>query len=139
MTLRSSIGGVARIRSFVELAGDGLQVAEGDCPNPLYAPSQIKDPLLSPLLTSKPSASVRKVYEYDVQTVSGGEYHFAKKGTSAISETSRTMTDNCVNYYDLFGRPTTKDAKGIIIEKRLDNGKATYRKIIFGASKQNSR
>ena len=141
MTLHSSVGGTARIRSFVELerlrAGDDtsgmdafLQPAEGDCPNPLYAPSQIKEPLLSPSLTSKPSASVRKVYEYDVQTVAGEDYHFVKKGSLAISETSRTITDNSVNYYDLLGRPTTKDAKGIIIEKRLENGKSSYKKII---------
>ena len=139
MTLRSSIGGVARIRSFVELAGDGLQVAVGDCPNPLYAPAQIKDPLMSPSLTNKPSANVRKVYEYDVQTVPGGEYHFAKKGTTAISETSCGITDGGVHYYDLLGCPTTKETKGILIEKRSNNGKTTYRKIIVGASKQNSQ
>ena len=74
-TIHSSIGGVARIRSYVELEGDGLKVANGECPNPLYKSAQIKEPLLAKLLTEKPALEVKKVYEYDLQTKPGGTYH----------------------------------------------------------------
>ncbi len=74
-TIHSSIGGVARIRSYVELEGDGLKVANGECPNPLYKSAQIKEPLLAKSLTEKPALGVKKVYEYDLQTKPGGTYH----------------------------------------------------------------
>ena len=74
-TIHSSIGGVARIRSYVELEGDGLKVANGECPNPLYKSAQIKEPLLAKSLTEKPALEVKKVYEYDLQTKPGGTYH----------------------------------------------------------------
>jgi alpha-L-fucosidase 2 len=131
VTLRSTIGGTARLRSYVELEGDGLQVAEGDCPNMLYAPAQIKEPLLAKNLTTKPKATVKEVYEYDVQTTEGGEYRFYKKGTMAsISTQPSNLKSQTSTYYDLQGRPTTKDAKGIVIERRTIDGKNTYRKII---------
>ena len=79
--IRSTIGGTLRLRSYVELEGDGLQPAEGDCPNPLYAPAQIKEPLLASSLTTKPKLSVKKVYEYDLTTQPGGEYRVYQKGT----------------------------------------------------------
>ena len=74
-TIHSSIGGVARIRSYVELEGEGLKVANGECPNPLYKGAQIKEPLLAKSLTEKPALGVKKVYEYDLQTKPGGTYH----------------------------------------------------------------
>ena len=74
-TIHSSIGGVARIRSYVELEGKGLKVANGECPNPLYKSAQIKEPLLAKSLTEKPALEVKKVYEYDLQTKPGGTYH----------------------------------------------------------------
>ncbi len=74
-TIHSSIGGVARIRSYVELEGEGLKVANGECPNPLYKGAQIKEPLLAKSLTEKPALEVKKVYEYDLQTKPGGTYH----------------------------------------------------------------
>ena len=70
-SVRSTIGGTLRVRSYVELEGKGLQPAQGDCPNELFAPAQIKEPLLSQSLTSKPQLTVKKVYEYDLQTVPG--------------------------------------------------------------------
>ena len=74
-TIHSSIGGVARIRSYVELEGEGLKVANGECPNPLFKGAQIKEPLLAKSLTKKPALEVKKVYEYDLQTKPGGTYH----------------------------------------------------------------
>ena len=70
-SVRSTIGGTLRVRSYVELEGKGLQPAQGDCPNELFAPALIKEPLLSPSLTSSPQLPVKKVYEYDLQTVPG--------------------------------------------------------------------
>ena len=79
-TIRSAIGGTARLRSYVELEGEGLTPAEGNCPNPLFAPADIKEPLLAKSLTTKPSLNVKQIYEYDLQTVAGGEYHIYQKG-----------------------------------------------------------
>ena len=78
--VRSTIGGTLRVRSYVELEGKGLQPAQGDCPNELFAPAQIKEPLLSKSLTSKPQLTVKKVYEYDIQTVPGQSYEVKCKG-----------------------------------------------------------
>ena len=79
-SVRSTIGGTLRVRSYVELEGKGLQPAQGDCPNELYAPAQIKEPLLSKSLTSKPQLTVKKVYEYDIQTVPGQICEVKSKG-----------------------------------------------------------
>ena len=79
-SVRSTIGGTLRVRSYVELEGKGLQPAQGDCPNELFAPAQIKEPLLSKSLTSKPQLTVKKVYEYDIQTVPGQSYEVKCKG-----------------------------------------------------------
>ena len=121
--MRSTIGGTLRLRSYVELEGDGLREAEGDCPNPLFAPAQIKEPLLSKSLSTKPKLSVKKVYEYDLTTVPGGEYRVYLKGTQdgiADHELSRNVHDDI--YYDLQGRPVAQPKKGIYIV----NGKKVY-------------
>ena len=76
-TVRSTIGGVLRLRSFVPLKGKGLVEAKGECPNSLYAPAQIKEPLRSPKLKDFELMTVRKVYEYDVTTQPGGVYSFS--------------------------------------------------------------
>ena len=119
-TIRSTIGGVLRLRSYVELEGVGLQPAEGDCPNPLYAPAQIKEPLLSPSLTSKPSLTVKKVYEYDIQTKPGDVVRVFKKGMMAVGIedashlTDRGWTDDDA-YYDLQGRRVSQPRRGVYI------------------------
>ena len=129
-TIRSEIGGTARLRSYVELEGDGLAPAEGECPNPLYAPADIKEPLLAKSLTTKPSLSVKKVYEYDLPTEAGGEYHIYQKGYRETCISQVKPATDVHAYYDLQGRKVTKDTKGILIEKSQVNGKNTYRKII---------
>ena len=72
--IHSTIGGVIRLRSYTQLNGDGLKIAEGDCPNQLFAPANIKEPLISSSLTEKPHIEVKKVYEYDLVTESGSDY-----------------------------------------------------------------
>ena len=122
-TIRSTIGGTLRLRSYVELEGEGLTPAVGDCPNPLYAPADIKEPLLSPSLTAKPSLSVKKVYEYDIQTVPGGVYRVYKKGTMAVGvkdvsskEGSSRGVSSKEDLYDLQGRRVSQPRRGVYIK-----------------------
>ncbi len=77
-TIQSSIGGTLRVRSYVPLKGQGLKPATGDCPNPLLAPAQIREPLRSPALKDFELLPLRKVYEYDIDTVPGGTYDLTK-------------------------------------------------------------
>lgn len=75
----SNCGGIIRIRSYNELEGEGLKNAEGDCPNPLFANANVKEPLISSSLKDKPSIEIRNVYEYDLETQKGKEYILIKK------------------------------------------------------------
>jgi alpha-L-fucosidase 2 len=67
-TIVSKIGGVLRLRSFVPLTGEGLKEAIGDCPNPLYAPAAVQQPLKSEELKEFELLPVPTVYEYDIET-----------------------------------------------------------------------
>ena len=79
-TIRSTIGGTLRLRSYVPLQlakgtkGVTLTEAKGDCPNQLLAPAAIKQPLQSKELTSLSLLPLRKVYEYDLETTPGSVY-----------------------------------------------------------------
>ena len=68
VTIRSTIGGTLRLRSYVPLKGNGLKAAKGDCPNPLLAPADIREPIKSAALLNFQLLPIRKVYEYDVNT-----------------------------------------------------------------------
>ena len=72
--VRSTIGGTLRLRSYVPLKGKGLRTAEGQCPNPLYAPATIAQPLRSPELKELKMLDIKKVYEYDIDTAPGSSY-----------------------------------------------------------------
>ena len=74
VTVRSTLGGTLRLRSYWPLQGKGLQPASGSCPNPLFAPAVIQQPLRSPELTSFERLPIRQVYEYDIETQPGGVY-----------------------------------------------------------------
>jgi hypothetical protein len=71
MGVRSTIGGVLRLRSYVPLKGKGLKPAQGDCPNDLLRPADIQQPLRSAELSNFETLPIRKVYEYDIETVAG--------------------------------------------------------------------
>ena len=73
-TIRSTIGGTLRLRSYVPLKGKGLRPAKGDCPNSLLAPATIKQPLHSPELKSFENKVLPTVYEYDLDTTAGKTY-----------------------------------------------------------------
>ena len=70
----SSIGGYLRVRSYIPLRGEGLKPACGPCPNPLFAPAEIKEPLKSEELKDFELIPLRKVYEYDLETQPGKTY-----------------------------------------------------------------
>ena len=67
-TIHSTIGGTLRIRSYVPLKGKGLKAAQGECPNTLLAPANIKTPLKSEELKDFQTIPLQKVYEYDIVT-----------------------------------------------------------------------
>ena len=69
--IRPKIGGTLRLRSYVPLKGKGLKPAQGDCPNDLLRPAAIQQPLKSAELVSFEILPIRKVYEYDIETVAG--------------------------------------------------------------------
>ena len=72
----SRAGGVLRLRSYVPLTGRGLKPAKGRCPNELFAPADIAEPLVSEELAAPKSPELRKVYEYDIKTKAGEQYVF---------------------------------------------------------------
>ena len=69
--VRSKIGGVLRLRSYVPLKGKGLKSAKGKNRNPLLTTANVKTPLRSTELTSFDQLPVKKVYEYDIKTKAG--------------------------------------------------------------------
>lgn len=78
--VRSTIGGTLRLRSYIPLRlakapkDTPLKQAEGDCPNPLFTPATIREPLHSKELKNFQTITLRKVYEYDLNTVAGQDY-----------------------------------------------------------------
>ena len=127
-TIHSTIGGVLRLRSYVPLEGEGLTEARGECPNPLYAPADIKTPLLAKSLTQAPKLAVKKVYEYDLTTEAGKDYLVAQVGTGIDDVQSETFP-SAISTYDMNGLPAISTGKGIYLE-RENNHKKTYRKIL---------
>jgi len=79
VTIKSTIGGVVRLRSYVPLKGKGLKEATGACPNSLLKPADIREPLKSVELKDFPLRPLQKVYEYDVETQAGKVYRFQKQ------------------------------------------------------------
>ena len=111
--IHSTIGGVLRLRSYVPLEGEGLTEAKGECPNPLYAPADIKTPLLAKSLTTAPKLTVKKVYEYDLTTEAGKDYQVARVGSDINSVDSGEMTVDSwytLSGVKLEGKPTEKGA-----------------------------
>jgi alpha-L-fucosidase 2 len=75
VAIESRVGGVLRLRSYTPLHGKGLRPANGNCPNKLYAPANIAEPLVSKeIMVQRPK--LYKVYEYDIDTRAGEIYKF---------------------------------------------------------------
>ena len=73
-TIKSTIGGTLRVRSYVPLKGKGLSPASGKCPNSLFAPAYVKGPIQSNELNDFQLLPIGKIYEYDIITRPGGVY-----------------------------------------------------------------
>ena len=114
--IHSTIGGTIRLRSYVQLEGERLRKASGDCPNPLFAAADVKEPLLSSSLRTKPKAAVKTVYEYDLDTDAGNDYAVYLKGTASDIQTpKREDAASGSTFYDLNGRAITTPHKGVLI------------------------
>ncbi|NQD71874.1 glycoside hydrolase family 95 protein [Sphingobacterium shayense] len=75
VTVKSSIGGNLRLRTYVPLRGKGLKEAVGANPNPLLNPVAGTAAIISSQATVKGNI-LKKVFEYDVATLAGGKYTF---------------------------------------------------------------
>lgn len=69
-TIKSTLGGNCRIRSYVPLKGKGLKEAKGENANPFYLVEKTKNPLIH-FEKEMTSLKLKKVYEYDVETQKG--------------------------------------------------------------------
>ncbi len=69
-TVKSALGGNCRLRSYVPLKGKGLKIANGNNPNMLYTVPEVKTALIHADDFSA-NLSVRKIYEYDLETKPG--------------------------------------------------------------------
>ena len=78
-TIHSRNGGNLRLRSYVPLKGEGLQIAKGENKNPIYQTASIKEPLVSKSINPQ-LPMLYKVYEYDVMTEAGKSYKFERSG-----------------------------------------------------------
>ena len=79
VSVKSTIGGTLRLRSYVPLTGKELKEATGSCPNNLLKPADVREPLKSGDLKEFSLRSLQKVYEYDVETQAGKIYRFQKQ------------------------------------------------------------
>jgi len=77
--IHSRNGGNLRLRSYVPLKGEGLQIAKGENKNLIYQTASIKEPLVSKSINPQ-LPMLYKVYEYDVMTEAGKSYKFERSG-----------------------------------------------------------
>jgi alpha-L-fucosidase 2 len=69
-TIKSTIGGNCRIRSYIPLKGKGLKEATGQNPNSFFDVSDIQTPLIHSNGSLAP-LQLKEVYEYDLFTYKG--------------------------------------------------------------------
>jgi len=77
-TIKSTLGGNLRLRSYQPLKARNLQMAQGDNPNPFYKVQPTHKPVISAKAVLK-GAGISQVFEYDVHTKAGHEYEFVIK------------------------------------------------------------
>jgi len=77
-TIKSTIGGNCRIRSYIPLKGKGLKEATGQNPNSFFYVSDIKAPLIHSKVSQAP-LQLKKVYEYDILTKKGDAIEIKKQ------------------------------------------------------------
>jgi alpha-L-fucosidase 2 len=76
--IKSSLGGICRIRSYVPLEGKGLKRATGLNPDAFYNISEIKTPINHSNIPPT-TLNLKKVYEYDLATQKGEVVELNKK------------------------------------------------------------
>jgi len=76
-TIKSSLGGNCRIRSYSPLKGKGLNVAKGENPNSFYPVTEIL-PVLNHSTVQAAAVDLKKVFEYDVMTKKGQTIEVSK-------------------------------------------------------------
>lgn len=69
VAIHSKLGGNCRIRSYVDLQGEGLKEALGDNPNLFYQTPEIKSPIIHCEELELPE--LKKVFEYDLEIEKG--------------------------------------------------------------------
>ncbi len=77
-TIKSTLGGNLRLRSYQPLKGKNLQTVQGDNPNPFYKTQPTQKPVISEKTELK-GIGIQQVFEYDVHTKAGHEYEFIIK------------------------------------------------------------
>ncbi|GHT63488.1 hypothetical protein FACS189451_10300 [Bacteroidia bacterium] len=70
-------GGNLRVRSYIPLKGEGLKVAKGTNPNPLFAKATITTPLFTDKINPQ-FPLLYQIYEYDIETEAGKTYYFKR-------------------------------------------------------------
>jgi len=75
VTIKSTIGGNLRLRSYSKLTGNNITVAKGENSNPLFSRQNIAKPTVSSL-ASFTGTELKSTFEYDVPTVAGQIYSF---------------------------------------------------------------
>lgn len=76
--VKSNLGGNCRIRSYVPLQGKGLKEAKGDNPNGFFYLAETPEPIIH-AEEEIAEPSIRKVYEYDVDTQKGDVIELSAK------------------------------------------------------------
>ncbi|MDP2890027.1 MAG: glycoside hydrolase family 95 protein [Bacteroidota bacterium] len=76
-TIKSSIGGNCRIRSYSPLKGKGLKEAKGENPNTFFTVAEIQAPLNHSNAPATAS-DLKKIFEYDLATKKGDVFKIGK-------------------------------------------------------------
>ena len=72
--IRSTIGGILRLRSYVPLKAKNLKKAEGTCPNILFESAEVKPVMEQHRIAEGVKVPIPDVYEYDLETEPGKTY-----------------------------------------------------------------
>lgn len=75
VTIKSSLGGNLRLRSYVKLGGNSIMKAKGENPNHFFKFQPVEQPVISAKATFS-GVNIPKVFEYDVDTKVGNSYTF---------------------------------------------------------------
>jgi len=75
VTIKSTVGGNLRLRSYTKLTGSGLKLAEAENVNHLFKRQPTAKPVVSPRASFK-GTHIKEIFEYDVNTQADKTYVF---------------------------------------------------------------